>query len=146
VEGSELAGAGLLLQDQLRRVGIAMELEVNERTVTRDRVRAGEFDAYLGAIGNAPGGLHRSFGAESRLRYRNAAVARLVEEARNEPHPELRDRLYARIGERLREDPPVMWLFPQVGMRAAHRRVRGLRSPDRVSEILSLRHLWLEDL
>lgn len=145
VEGRQLQALGLLLQDQLRRVGVAMELEVNERTVTRDRVRAGRFDSYLGAIGNAPGGLHRAFGSESRLGYQNAAVAALVEEARAETDPDRRDSVYARASERLREDPPVMWLFPQVGMRAAHRRVRGLRSPDRVSEILSLRHLWLEE-
>lgn len=33
----------------------------------------------------------------------------------------------------------------QVGMRAVHRRVRGLRSPDRVTPTLALRHLWLEE-
>lgn len=99
---------------------------MTEPTVTRDRVRAGDFDAYLGAIGNAAGGFDRAFGAESRLRYRNASVSALVEEARREPDSDLRDRLYTRISDRLREDPPAMWLFPQVGMRAAHRRVRGL--------------------
>lgn len=145
VEGPELEGSALLVQAQLRRVGVAMELEVNERTVTQDRVRAGDFEAYLGAIGNAPGGLHRAFGSESRLRYDNAVVAALVEEARAEPDPGARDTLYARISEHLRDDPPALWLFPQVGMRAASRRVRGLRSPDRVGPILALRHLWLEE-
>jgi peptide/nickel transport system substrate-binding protein len=145
VEGADLEGVGLLVQDQLRRVGVSMRLEVNERNVTRDRVRGGTFDAYLGAMGNAPSGLHRVLGEESRLRYRNGAVAELVDEARAEPDPDRRDALYAAISEDLREDPPVLWLFPQVGMRATHRRVRGLRSPDRVSEIMSLRHFWLQE-
>ncbi|MEX2526561.1 MAG: ABC transporter substrate-binding protein [Gemmatimonadota bacterium] len=145
VAGADLQGAGLLVQDQFRRVGIHMMLEVQEPNVTRDRVRLGAFDAYLGGFGNAPGGLHFALGDESRIRYRNAAVAALVREARTEPDPDRRDRLYGCISHHLHDDPPALWLFPQVGMRAAHRRVRGLRSPDRVAEILSLRHLWLED-
>ncbi len=146
VAGPELQGPGLLLQHALGRIGVAMELQVHERTVVRDRVRSGDFEAHLGGIGNAPGGLHLTLGEESRLGYRNAEVARLVDEARTEPDPDVRDALYGEISALLQQDPPVLWLHPRVTMRAAHRRVRGLRSPDRVNPILALRHLWLEEV
>lgn len=69
-----------------------------------------------------------------------------MDEARTEPDPDVREALYREISSLLREDPPVLWLHRRVTMRAAHRRVRGLRSPDRVNPILALRHIWLEEV
>ncbi len=72
-------------------------------------------------------------------------MGHLVRRERVEPDPEACDALYAEISERLRQDPPVLWLCPQVAMRVAHRQVRDLRSPHRVNPIPELPHLWLEE-
>lgn len=137
----------LFIQDQLRRVGIRMRIEALDRSVARERFRARDYDATIYDVRNVPAELLRDdwFGNGSPTGYTNERIARLLQELTMEPDAEARHGLYARINEILREDAPVTFLFPWVETYAAHRRIRGLRTPDRAQPLAHMEHLWIED-
>ena len=43
------------------------------------------------------------------------------------------------------KDHPVTFLRPNLWTYVAHKRVKGLRSPDRANPLLQMRHLWIEE-
>ena len=57
----------------------------------------------------------------------------------------LADTLYARVNAILQRDMPVTFLFPYFETFAVHRKVRGLRSPDRASPIGAIREIWIDE-
>lgn len=137
----------LLLQDQLRRVGVALEIEAAESRVWYQRFRAGDFDATVHDVRNDPTDLLQEdfFGGGTRIGYRNPHIVRLLEALTLEATPAGQDTVYARINAILRDDVPVTFLFPYFETYAAHRKVRGLRTPDRAHPIGAIRDLWIED-
>jgi hypothetical protein len=42
-------------------------------------------------------------------------------------------------------DMPMTYLYPQVTEYVAHRRVRGLESPNRAAPVENLEYLWIEE-
>ena len=58
--------------------------------------------------------------------------------------PEMRRRHFMAGLELVRERLPVTILFPMVEASIAHRRVKGLRSPDRVDPTAWAHELWIE--
>ncbi len=58
----------------------------------------------------------------------------------------VQDSLYERINEILRRDVPVTFLFPYFEAYATHRKVRGLRTPDRPEPIGAIMGLRIEDV
>ncbi len=146
---------GLFIQDQLRRVGVAVEVRPMEIPVVREALRSGEFEAAIIWENQDPHTiLWTWFGGPAdpgdrtgdepvRFGYDDPEVARLLELVLATPDPEAQDTLYTRINETLRRDMPVMLLFPGVYRYVAHRRIRGFRQGwgwlDHTEE------LWIED-
>jgi ABC-type transport system substrate-binding protein len=118
--------AAIYVQDQLRDVGVEMELRPLEPLVLRERATNGDFDAILGEVLTAPTWLGRMFGSGSIL------------------DPEETDQLYAELGAILRADLPMTALFPDYEMHVVHRRLRGLRSPFRAVPLRHMEELSLE--
>ncbi len=145
--GLSAVESGLLIQDQLRRVGVKMEIRPVERIVWREAYRSGDFDATIWDVPNTPQRLLESefFGDGSRIGYRNPEIVRWLEMLTVEMDPDAQDTLYARINEILRRDVPFTFLFPYVEASVAHRRIRGLRTPDRVNLLKYIAELWIED-
>ncbi len=54
-------------------------------------------------------------------------------------------RIFGAFAALLRRDVPVTFLFPYVEASVAHRRIRGLRTPDRVNLLKYIAELWIED-
>lgn len=137
----------LLLQDQLRRVGVEVEIRPVENSVWWQLYRSGDFDATVHDVRNDPPDLLRQefFGEGTKIGYRNPEIVRLLEALAREPSPTGQDTLYAAINAVLRRDVPVTFLFPYFEAYAAHRKVRGLRTPDRAHPIAAIHELWIEE-
>jgi peptide/nickel transport system substrate-binding protein len=156
-QGGSLAAVaqGVFLQDQLRRVGVAVEIRQMEMTVVREALRSGEFEAgiiwedqdphtilwtWFGGPAD-PG--DRTGNEPVRFGYHDAEAASLLEVILATPDPAGRDTLYARFNEILRRDAPVMILFPGVYRYVAHRRIRGFRPG--WDWLNHPQELWIED-
>ncbi len=135
----------VLIQDQLREVGVRMEIQVVERSVARAAYRAGEFDAEMNSFQNVPSQLLRRdfFGPGSPIGYRNVEVVALLEALVDELDPAIQDTLYAQINEILERDKPLTFLFPFAARYAASRRVRGLE--DGMHPLEYMEELWIEE-
>ncbi len=137
----------LLLQNQLRRVGVEVEIRPVESSVWWELFRSGDFDATVHDVRNVPTDLLREgfFGEGTKIGYRNPEIVRLLEALTLELTSPGQDTLYARINAILRRDVPVTFLFPYFEAYAAHRKVRGLRTPDHSHPIEAIQEVWIED-
>jgi peptide/nickel transport system substrate-binding protein len=136
--------AAIYVQDQLRDVGVLMELVPLESLVLRERWSNGDFDAILGDVLTAPTWLDRMFGSGAILGYTNPQVTELIGRAARSLDPDETDELYAELGAILSADLPMTALFPDYEMHVVHRRVRGLSSPFRAVPLRHVEELWLE--
>lgn len=143
---SGLEDLAVLIREQLRRVGVLMELQPLEAQAFRARMRAGAFEAAIGVMGNAPPSPVTWFGEDSPLGYRNANAAGLALALAATGDLDERDRLYTELSHILREEQPVTRLFPLVSATVAHRRVRGLTTPHRTDPAWHADRLWIEGL
>jgi len=142
--------AAVYVQDQLRRVGIRVDVQILDRSVITERVRfAGEFDA---AFYRTPRAAYRMlrwnlFGEGSRMGYHNPELVRLLREAVDMgADPEVEDRIYRELWDIFRADLPITFVRTQIGHVVAHRRIRGLSSPWRAEPNMNMEDLWLEDV
>ena len=140
-----LLRAAILLQEQLSRVGIRMEVQRLENLVVRERLRAGEYEAAIHWTGSSVGAHAGFLGEGSATGYANPTVEELLEKAVASVELEERDRIFQELTEIVAADLPVTFLFPEVQSWAVHRRIRGLESPFRVDPIFYMEELWLED-
>lgn len=145
VTPGNLTQAAVYSQEQLRRIGIEMEVLTLESSVVRQRLLAGEFEAAIYTIASTPGHHEEFFGDQSPIGYANPRVSELLAAARVAMNLDERDQIYRELGEIFRNEVPVTFLFPRVIFVVAHRRIRGLESPYRADPIWMMEHLWLED-
>ena len=129
------------VQNQLRRVGVQMDVEIQDDGAGRGRLRRGDFEA---AISDITYSMHDEFfGADSPLGYRKAAVIDLFREAGRTVSPDVLDQLYRDLWARFQEDMPVTFLFPAYWTTVANHRVRGLSAPYRAEPVWYMEHLWI---
>ena len=136
--------AAIHVQEQLRELGVDMQLEPLESGVLRERMEQGAFDAVLGEVLTRYSGLVRRFGPQSVLGYRNDRVDALLGELERELNPDRMDSLYAELSTILIRDMPMTALYPDYEMHVAHRRLAGLSSPHRSVALRHMEELWLE--
>jgi peptide/nickel transport system substrate-binding protein len=128
-----------LIQEQLRRVGVRVQLEPLESATELDRESRGNFDAALGAwvMPSSPdalkaawttrgiGGSGTNYGA-----YTNPQFDMLLDSALAAPASDARaafSRAYAVIN----DDAPAIWLYEPKRIIGLHRRIRtGAMRPD----------------
>lgn len=129
------------IQNQLRRVGVQMDIEIQDDGAGRGRLRRGDFEA---AISDITYNMHNEFfGVDSPLGYRNPAVVDLIRDARRTANPDVLDELYRDLWVRFQEDMPVTFLFPAYWTTVANHRVRGLSAPYRAEPVWYMEHLWI---
>lgn len=117
--------AGVFVQDQLRRVGVRMEVQPLDFRVVGERVRAGKFEAALWITSPQPEFHAEFFGAASPIGYENPTVAKLLDTGKAAMDPDERDRIYRDLAKILRAEVPATFLYPKVDIYAASRRVGG---------------------
>lgn len=135
--------AALYVQDQLRRLGVRMELQRLERYTLLDRLHAGKFEAMVIFL------LMRASYAEKWMRgagYENWQLGRLFQLAETAANPERTGQAYRDISDLVRADQPVAFLFRAAEPHVVHRRVQGLIDSRRPNPLLFADELWLKEL
>lgn len=136
--------AAVLIQDQLRRVGVEMLIQQLDLPLLRERVVSRDFEA---AVLQTSGPLRPEvlLGTDSPIGYENDRVSALIGQAATLIGPIERDRLYREVASRLREELPFVVLYPTVWATVAHRRVQGLSSPYRADPVRYADRVQLSD-
>ena len=138
-----LAQVAVVLQQQLREIGVQMEIQPLDRGVM-GRVRSGDFEAALVVSQHQSWWLKRYFGEGAPLGYDNPRVARLIDRADSEAHPDSIDAAYAEMQQIFKEDLPATFLGLRTEAHFVHRRIRGLDGwwPD---PLWYMDELWVEE-
>jgi len=142
ISGGDYQGReqGVFIQDQLRRVGVAVDIRPMDFATSRDVFREGRFEAIIYVFENAPEdalidwlgephprGLRTPSSRGSPFGYRSEELARLLRTLYYELDLDVREDLYHRINAVLERDAPFTFLFPVVEPHITHRRIRGFR-------------------
>ena len=136
---SEIA---VYVQEQLRRVGVLMDIRTLDQGSAWGALGTGKFEAVLNFTAST---LQRFFGEDSFIGYHNAGVATLLRRLPLAMDPDEEDRLRQELAQIFRAEVPATFLFPRVNTVFAHRRIRGLSTPWRADPIRFMGDLWLED-
>lgn len=141
-----VAGAGSLpaavyVQDQLKRVGVRMDITTVSGGLLPARLKSGEFEAIIWGGGD--------FDLERDLRstgYDNPTFFSVFDQARNVFDPEEKERIHGTLTGIFKADLPVTFLHPIAATTIASTRIRGLEnSPYRGELPWCMDQLWLED-
>jgi peptide/nickel transport system substrate-binding protein len=151
VEDGTHGQAAVYIQDQLRRVGIRMEIQNLHRSVIKQRFKYGKFDATIVKTPN--GGWHHriyfgKFDEDVYSGYDNPRVAELISKGNAPMEADERDRIYRELSPIFTADMPVTFLFPQADTTVAHRRIKGLINPEYgllLDPIYWIEYLWIEE-
>jgi len=138
---SPYATIALYVQDQLRRVGVHMEVQPLDNAIVTERLKSGAFDAAFATIGNGSWLLDK----HSSIGYENPEFFALFQRAKDAADPDAQDRAYRELAEIVRTDAPVTFLVPKVDLQIVHRRVKGLSAPWRIDPLMFTEDLWLEE-
>ncbi|RRD71863.1 MULTISPECIES: peptide-binding protein [unclassified Desulfovibrio] len=140
-----------LIQSQLRAAGIDVRIRTVEwAAFIREFVNKGRFDAVIlgWTIPQDPDlyQVWHSSQAEGEglnfVRYRNARVDSLLEQARSTPDQAQRTRLYCQIQEILHEEQPYCFLFVPQSLPVVHRRFQGV-SPALAGIMYNFEKWWV---
>jgi peptide/nickel transport system substrate-binding protein len=145
VPGNE--AAGVLVQAQLRKVGVQMDLQSLDPSVVGQRLKSGDFEAIFTWLRFYETPWLRMFriGEGPPLGYRNPRVVELIDSASQTWVPKEEDRLYAELMAIFRRDVPITILYPFEGLCVAHRRLHGLSTPWLADPVAHMDRLWIEE-
>jgi len=125
-----------------------MDIQTLDHSVQRARVLGGRFEAAIVKIQNdfTRFGLVALFGKDSALGYANPKVSALLDEAESTVDQARFEQIFRELMPIFQAELPATFLNPSVWTTVVHRRVRGLsRSFARMSPVVYMRELWLED-
>ncbi len=144
-EGPRLNSAAIFIQDQLRHVGIDMEILTLESNVILQRLTSDDYDAVFFRFFNAPFQRFPWLGKNSLLGYNNIELSRIIKDAAQAVDPDKINRIYSAIQRIMQNDIPLTFLYPQVQTVIAHRRIGGLNSPFWADPVMNIDFLWIEE-
>jgi ABC-type transport system substrate-binding protein len=131
------------VREDLAAVGVGVDIEpVSRARDARDAFMTGEADAAIFRV--SLGLLAGQYRDDSSVGFDDAGFVGHWEKANAAFDPDERRRHLEAAMSRFRELLPVTVLLPDVQFSVAHRRVRGLRSPDRGDVVEFLSELWIE--
>jgi peptide/nickel transport system substrate-binding protein len=134
--GSPTATAlGQLLQDELKKIGVAMNVVPLDPSTLIQRVLAGNFQAvYMGwdldADPDPFGAFHSSQippRGQNFTGYHNPEVDKLIEQGRTELDASKRQQIFYRLHEMLADDQPYTWTIQVANKWAISKRVRNVK-------------------
>jgi peptide/nickel transport system substrate-binding protein len=135
----------LLLQEQFRKVGARVDVDVLEFAVVNQRLSAGEFDASVLSRNNDPSpgtGITQSWtlrgvGGSNYVRYHNPEFERLVDLAISSPTKERARGLWRAAINTINADAPGIFLYSLENIAAVHRRIENVQiRPDSWAALL----------
>lgn len=125
--------AAVLIQEQLRRAGIRMDIEEMDNSAFGQRWQAGKFDAALGAwnMGSTPGATPRAWATSGISKtglnfgaYSNPVFDAAVDSALEARDPRLARAFFTRAYRTINEDAAAIWLYEPKSVLAIHERIR----------------------
>ena len=143
-QGDGIPQLAVYVQEFLRQVGIHMEIQIHDGAVMFGKLKAGDFEAWMGVGQSGPGAQRRDFGRDNSTGYRNPAVFDVIDSIHATADPVEEDRLYHQLSELYRADMPFTRLIPWSRTWFVHRRIRGLSSPFRANPDTYMETLWIE--
>ena len=136
--------AAVIVQASLRAIGVDMQIRMLDRSVVRNRVRSGDFEAAFHPLWNNVDGYLNWFGPESPLGYDNADVMRLLRSIKQTMDPAELDGIYRPLASLFQRDMPVTFLFSEARSYAVPAWLRGLETPYRADPVQFSERLWIE--
>jgi peptide/nickel transport system substrate-binding protein len=134
----------LLVQSDLARVGVRLELQLVETMVAWSRVTSGDFEAVLSLGPMSPEYLESLFGPAGSTPLGNHRLNETLARLKEEGDPVRVDDLYAQLMESFREEQPITVLFPWSRPWIVSRRLRGLSTPWVADPVAYVDRLWLD--
>lgn len=134
----------VIIQANLRLVGVDMQIRAMDGMLVRRRVQSGHFEMAFLNLWNAVDGYLPWLSADGPLGYRNAEVIRLLRAAQRTVEPTELDRIYGQYAALVQRDLPITFLFPMVQTYAVDRRIRGLQGPYQADPMQFSERLFLE--
>ncbi len=131
--------AAVFVQDQLRRIGIAMALQTLDGNVVRDRFGNGDFQAIIVRVLTPE---RRVIALDSPLGPLDRELALALQAAQQEPDLPRRLERFDDVGRRYRDLAPAMFLHATVSVIAADRRIQGFGDPGMIVQRMSWRHAF----
>jgi peptide/nickel transport system substrate-binding protein len=143
----EMVQPAIYVQEQLRRMGIQMEVRPLASGALWARLRAGEFEALFGRFRSDPILILRDklFSPGSPIGYTNPQIVKLLKDAVITFDSEAMDQIYRELMPIFCEELPMTFLYPAVRTHVAHRRLRGLENFRWPNPVEVMEYLWLEE-
>ena len=143
--GRNVERIAVYVQNQLRRIGVEMDLQSMDGGAVNQRLKSGNFEAAFYSADMNFEGLKRAFGAGGSSGYRNLAAAALIDRLGLTVDPDAEEQLYRELLDFFRADPPATFLLPRVFTLVVRRRLQGLSSPWRANPMMLMGDLWLDE-
>ncbi|UCD24889.1 MAG: hypothetical protein JSW51_02935 [Gemmatimonadota bacterium] len=128
--------AAVIVQEQLRRIGVEMEVVELDPTTWNSRASAGDFNAYFQSLGHdaSPGSvgemwISAGIGGFNGVRYSNPEFDRLVAEAGATSDREAARQYWRDAFNIINGDAPAIWLFSPIGVAGVHARLENVSIP-----------------
>jgi len=129
------------IQEQLRRVGVRMEITTLDLFLLHRRYMEGDFDAAIHIFNNFPG-LTWHY---SSIGYDNPRIFQLHKSAEITMDLDKLDDIYRELMTIHSEELPLTFLYPNLYGFIARKFIRGLSSPFRTDPVMYMEHLWIEE-
>ena len=145
------AQAAVLIQSQLRDLGVEMNIQLLQNSTILESVKNSDFEAALHDLGANMSFHHRPFfSGNSPIGYKNDAIDAIYAGLSGSVDRAEWDRAYEEISDIFLEDVPVTFLFPLVNMTAASDRIKGYTILDSTGNTdfnlaSDIHKYWLED-
>ncbi len=143
------ATATVFVQDQLRRIGIDMKLQMLDWSVVAARFEAGDFESIIVPLVTPE---RTVVAMDSPLGLLDRELAQAVDAATTEPDLDRRLQLWSVAGDQYRDLAPALFLHPWVTAIMADERLMGIGEPGTIVRRMSwrhafggLEHLWVSD-
>lgn len=140
--------AAVFVQDQLRQVGIDMQLQTLDRSVVISRFRAGDFESIIVPI---VGPERMVVMKDSPLGLLDGDLAQAVDAALTEPDLIRKLQVFESVGRQYKALAPALFLHVNMTVLMADERIMGIGQPGAITRRMSwrhafggLEHLWLE--
>jgi peptide/nickel transport system substrate-binding protein len=143
----------VLLQEQLRALGVHSEIDAMEIQAFIERLNTGNYDMVLGGLNTDPsratilqdwGTAFRPPSGRNSSSYSNRTFEALIDSAEKTFDPARAGTLYHRAYQTIVDDVPAVWLYDVVTLAGVHKRVRTeMRRPD--GWFVDLADWWIPD-
>ena len=145
-EGGALQSAGEIMREQMKDVGVDLQLVASDSASWQDQTQQWNFDLTLGSFGTGPDpkiGVTRLYTTNNIrhvlgsnvMGYSNPAVDELLQKADAEMNPDARANDYRKAQAIMADDLPALWLWEKFYPIAVRKGLAGLPSGSMHSEV-----------